>query len=54
LCRSTGTTIATCHPWLNGKEQRRDEGWLLEMLSEAVRNTQSELKRRPKAKKDAD
>jgi hypothetical protein len=27
---------------------------LREMLTEAVRNTQSELKRRPKAKKDAD
>jgi hypothetical protein len=27
---------------------------LREMLTEAVRNTQSELKRRPKAKKDPD
>jgi hypothetical protein len=36
------------------REPPKTKAELREMLTEAVRNTQSELKRRPKAKKDAD
>jgi hypothetical protein len=34
------------------REPPKTKAELREMLTEAVRNTQSELKRRPKAKKD--
>jgi hypothetical protein len=36
------------------RDPPRTQAELREMLTEAVRNTQSELKRRPKAKKDRD
>jgi hypothetical protein len=36
------------------RDPPRTKAELREMLTEAVRNTQSELKRRPKAKKDRD
>jgi len=36
------------------REPPKTKSELREMLTEAVRNTQSELKRRPKAKKDRD
>jgi hypothetical protein len=36
------------------REPPKTKAELREMLTEAIRNTQAELKRRPKAKKDRD
>jgi hypothetical protein len=40
-------------PWKSTREPKKTKAELYEMLAEAVRNTQTEPKRPPKAKRDA-